>query len=309
MKLWVIAFLSLLLTPPGSTEKATVDVPENIKCGARNCFNPENWNFYHQWDRLFITDYVGNEIGCEINRIKTIQSNMNEPNYKADWIFQYDKQRHLLLQQSNSSSGRVYTIRIQYNENGKPVSVNDDGHLTTINYPSPGISIQKRDQILTTTITEKNRISSSTINKMGLLDNRTIKVFDDQKRLVSKTDSFTYNHSKTTFTYSYNEKGLVISLITDFGKDCFRSFRKYNDYGWIELDSTIVNPRNTLVVHYKYEIATHPQGLTITQHRLYSDSSGSPLTYTFDKWGNWIEKKNYSSLMPVKTEIRKITYW
>lgn len=309
MKITLSLLISLCLLSNTTIHIENVSVPEPIQCGARNCFNPEKWYFYHQWDRRLIPDYVGYDIGCENKPIKIISSIIKGKSYDSDWLFQYDKQNHLLLQQSNFSSGNNYKIILQYNSKGKPIYINDDNKISTIEYPVPGESLLKNDKIITKTKIEGNTIISTTTNQSGIFDSKTIRIFDTQKRLLSKSDSFAYNNSRTIFTYHYNEKGLVDKFVSNYGKDIYTSYREYNDYGWIVLDSTIINPKSTIVAHYQYDLTSEAESMTIKQYRLYSDSSGSPISYSFDKWGNWIEKKEYSNLLPIRTETRKITYW
>ncbi len=148
------------------------------------------------------------------------------------------------------------------------------------------------------------------INEFNNSDTITYKIinqYDEKHRLISSQSIESNSTDTTGYKYYYDAKGQIIKKEEKGISNC-TSIRSYNNYGFIVKDSTYNNNGPLFVGNYSYELYEIFDHIKINQKVLYSDNSSHHQTYTFDKFGNWINKIDSIGLGLVYKEDRNFHY-
>ncbi len=281
------------------------DLNDSVKCEAKKCFNPETSRSDQQYGKPPIPDYIGLDIGCINGKMERIESFIQSRSHSSvNMLHKYDTQGRMIFLQSGQ-----HITTLKYDQAGNIIEIREPDMVQKIAYSGKNYTKWTTNEFIFYSKPDGLTISDKKYTKSGKLESTTIKRFDEKKRLISN-ETIDMNRKDDNFKqlYFYNGKGQLAKKISDFSNFSDTIFMFYNDHGFIVKDSSINGKGQVSIANYTYDIWKTEEGINIRKNRLFKDSSGGPLIYTFDTRGNWIHSKDYAGEILLNEEVRKIYY-
>lgn len=223
----------------------------------------------------------------------------------------------LILHQEYDSNSRLAqmvtssqdTTRFTYDKGGKLIRIDAADKITRIEYKADSYSRMSSPQYSSTCDVKGLLTEETRYDPAGRMMARIKKQFDRHKRLVMiHTVPEKQRGYERTVTYEYDPKGRCVKQTTRSADGPSEGFFEYDSNGFLAKVRVVADGKTEFTRTYAYALGTDGKNTSIRQTQFFDGVPTSPVTYTFDEYGNWIIRDGTPPKGFTNIEERKIVY-